>query len=116
VAVETREGWLLHCGDAYFHHTEVMPQLGDTPPGVRLFEHMVAIDNGARFANLERLRELAGKFSREVRLICSHDPTQFATVRAPVQARRALVLKPEPKASVLKPEPQDRPHPRPSPA
>jgi glyoxylase-like metal-dependent hydrolase (beta-lactamase superfamily II) len=26
VAVKTGEGWLLHCGDAYFHHAEVEPR------------------------------------------------------------------------------------------
>ena len=38
VAVWTAEGWLLHCGDAYFHHAEVAPAAAARPPGVRRFE------------------------------------------------------------------------------
>ena len=30
VAIKTGEGWLLHCGDAYFHHGEIA-----TPPAAR---------------------------------------------------------------------------------
>ncbi len=44
VAVRTGSGWLLHCGDAYFHHAEVAPDGGAAPVGIRLFESLVNID------------------------------------------------------------------------
>ena len=44
VAVRTGTGWLLHCGDAYFHHAEVAPAGGQAPVGIRLFESLVNID------------------------------------------------------------------------
>ena len=38
VAVRRADDWLLHCGDAYFHHSEIEPDVGAAPKGVRLFE------------------------------------------------------------------------------
>ncbi|HUB36825.1 MAG TPA: MBL fold metallo-hydrolase [Solirubrobacteraceae bacterium] len=74
VAVREGDGWLLHCGDAYFHQGEVA-----TPPhcpgGLRAFQALNQVDGAARVANRERLRELAARHGQEVRLICSHDPS-----------------------------------------
>jgi glyoxylase-like metal-dependent hydrolase (beta-lactamase superfamily II) len=78
VAVSTPEGWLLHCGDAYFHHAEVAPAGGRAPIGFRLFESLVNADRSARLANQKRLRALAQSHGGEVRLICSHDPADLA--------------------------------------
>ena len=72
VAIREGEGWLLHCGDAYFHHGEV-----STPPsypwGVGVYAAFMQADGRARLGNLERLRELAERRGQEVELICSHD-------------------------------------------
>jgi glyoxylase-like metal-dependent hydrolase (beta-lactamase superfamily II) len=73
VAINEREGWLLHCGDAYFHHDQLAPQ-PSCPPLLRLFQSVTAVDQRARKANGERLRELASRDRDEVRLVCSHDP------------------------------------------
>ena len=81
VAVRTAEGWLLHCGDAYFHHAEVAPEGGRAPAGLRLFESLVNVDRTARLANQKRLRDLAREHG-EVKLICSHDPADLAAYRA----------------------------------
>lgn len=76
VAIRTGEGWLLHCGDAYFFRGEV-----DTPrrvpPGLRLFENVTQSDRGDRMHNLGRLQELRRDHGSEVELICSHDPETF---------------------------------------
>ena len=77
VAVRTAEGWLLHCGDAYFHHSEVAPEGGVTPWGLRLFQSLVNIDGNARRANQARLKALARERGGEVRLLCSHDPGEL---------------------------------------
>lgn len=73
VAVNTGQGWLLHCGDAYFHRDEVA-----TPPscpvGLRLFQNVVGHERQLRRHNQERLLELARDHRDEVALICSHDP------------------------------------------
>jgi len=73
VAVRTGEGWLLHCGDAYFHHDEVASP-PRCPPGLSFFQLLNAADTKQRRANQERLRELIARHGEEVELICSHDP------------------------------------------
>ncbi|MDH6133377.1 glyoxylase-like metal-dependent hydrolase (beta-lactamase superfamily II) [Kitasatospora sp. MAA4] len=77
VAVRDGEGWLLHCGDAYFSHTDIDPGAGRRPPGLRAFQRMVAVDDRARLHNQERLRALRREHGAEVRLICAHDPDEF---------------------------------------
>ncbi len=83
VAVRTSEEWLFHCGDAYFHHSEVSADRRGAPLGLRLFEAMTSVDGAARRANQARLRELAGRHQGEVKLICSHDPAYLAACRNP---------------------------------
>ncbi|MGZ5310436.1 MAG: MBL fold metallo-hydrolase [Solirubrobacterales bacterium] len=76
VAVQGEGGWLLHCGDAYFHHSEM-----ETPPSCprawRAFQQFTGFDGAARDRNQERLRELARDHGDEVRLVCSHDAAQL---------------------------------------
>ena len=95
VAVSTPEGWLLHCGDAYFRHAEVAPASGKAPLALRMLESLVDADRAARVANRDRLRDLAQSYAAEVRLICSHDAAEFAAFRgwsslAAQPANRAL--------------------------
>jgi len=81
VAIRRGEGWLLHCGDAIFHHGEVA-----TPPhvprGLALFAAFDEVDAAARRGNVERLRELAAQHGDEVELICSHDPSYLEAAQA----------------------------------
>ncbi len=77
VAVRDGDGWLLHCGDAYFRQSEIETP-PSCPPGLTLFEALTVIDGAARKQNLQRLRELALRHSEEVRLFCSHDPATLA--------------------------------------
>lgn len=81
IAVNTPDGWILHCGDAYFHHGDVATP-SHCPPGLRIFQRLMAADNGLRVANQERLRELAARHGEEVRLLCSHDPFELDRARA----------------------------------
>jgi len=76
VAVRDDGGWLLHCGDAYFHHDEIADP-PSCPPGLRGFQAVTAHDNGARKQNAERLRELARDHGDEVRMFCAHDPVDL---------------------------------------
>jgi glyoxylase-like metal-dependent hydrolase (beta-lactamase superfamily II) len=77
VAIRQGDGWLLHCGDAYFHHREVQ-----TPPScpraLEVFQSLDQVDAAARRENRERLRELALDHGTEVELICSHDAPTLA--------------------------------------
>jgi glyoxylase-like metal-dependent hydrolase (beta-lactamase superfamily II) len=76
VAVRDGEGWLLHCGDAYFHRDE-MATPPSCPPLLKAYQPATAFDNAARVRNAERLRELARAHGDEVTLFCSHDPHEL---------------------------------------
>lgn len=78
VAVETGAGWLLHCGDAYFHHHR-MDGEGPVPTGLSLFERAAAWNGRQMRANQARLRALAQ--SGEARLVSAHDPSEFHRCR-----------------------------------
>jgi glyoxylase-like metal-dependent hydrolase (beta-lactamase superfamily II) len=77
VAVRRGEGWLLHCGDAYFYHAEKDPEHPRCTVGLRLFQAAVQMDGKARRHNQQRLRELARQHGDEVTLFCAHDPQEF---------------------------------------
>ena len=81
VALRNGDGWLLHCGDAYFNHGE-MSTPPSCPPIMRFFQNLTASDNKARKANQERLRELAARHGDEVTLLCAHDPHELAREQA----------------------------------
>jgi glyoxylase-like metal-dependent hydrolase (beta-lactamase superfamily II) len=76
IAVRTDEGWLLHCGDAYFFHGEM-----DADPhctwGLKVFQNIVQMDGAQRLANQARLRELKQAQGHEVTLFCAHDPVEL---------------------------------------
>ena len=77
VAVRDGDRWLLHCGDAYFHHGEVQTP-PHCPPGLSAFQALNQVDGAGRRQNSERLRELAQRHGDEVELICSHDASTLA--------------------------------------
>lgn len=71
-------GWMMHCGDAYFYRDEVNPQHPYCTPGLRLFQNIVQIDGAQRRANQARLRELVAARGKDVDLFCAHDPVELA--------------------------------------
>jgi glyoxylase-like metal-dependent hydrolase (beta-lactamase superfamily II) len=88
VAIRTGEGWMLHCGDAYFNHAEIESP-PSCPPMLRFFQNLTAADRGARRSNRDRLRELAGHHGNELTLLCSHDPYELERERARAGASAA---------------------------
>jgi glyoxylase-like metal-dependent hydrolase (beta-lactamase superfamily II) len=82
VAVRHDDGWLLHCGDAYFFHGD-METPRRCPAGLRAFQSVVQADGSLRHRNQERLRDLARSHAGEVTLICSHDPDELDRAQAP---------------------------------
>lgn len=77
VAVRGADGWLLHCGDAYFHHGE-MQEPAYCPPGLALFQNLIQVDRTTRIANQRRLHALAQAEAGSVRLFSAHDPVELA--------------------------------------
>jgi glyoxylase-like metal-dependent hydrolase (beta-lactamase superfamily II) len=80
VAVRTATGWLLHCGDAYFHHEE-MTEKAKAPFGLELFQHTVAIDDAMRKNNQKRLRELKAAHG-EITVFCAHSKRELDELRS----------------------------------
>jgi glyoxylase-like metal-dependent hydrolase (beta-lactamase superfamily II) len=88
VAIEADDGWLLHCGDAYFNRGDIeSPPSG--PVGLRVFQSLSAADDKARKGNQERLRELAARHGEQISLICSHDPHELRREQAKARAAAA---------------------------
>jgi glyoxylase-like metal-dependent hydrolase (beta-lactamase superfamily II) len=81
IAIKRDGDWLLHCGDAYFHHNEIATP-PSCPPGLRFFQNLNNADRRQRRANQERLRELALRHGDEVQLVCSHDPDELDLAQA----------------------------------
>jgi len=86
VAVRTSQGWLLHAGDAYFHHLDLVDP-GLAPWGLRVFQHIVQVDMSLRLSNQQRLRELQDDHGHEVRIFCAHDPLELSQMR--LESRQA---------------------------
>lgn len=80
IAVQTPEGWLLHCGDAYFHRGE-MERPPRCPVGLRVFQSIVEVDRSERLSNQARLRALAAR-DPAVRVFCAHDPVELGRLKA----------------------------------
>lgn len=77
VAVRRADGhWLLHAGDAFFDARQV-----ETPRGcnraLAAFQAAMAVDNAARRANEERLRELVAGHPDDITVFCAHDRSSF---------------------------------------
>lgn len=73
VAIDTGAGWLLHAGDAYFHHRQLAAHPA-CPIGLKAFQRLMCVDNAQRAGNVARLRTLALDASADVRILCAHDP------------------------------------------
>ena len=65
VVVRRGARWVVHAGDAYFHHDELVP--GRRPPlGLRLFAAVDEVDRSARLASVAALQP-AGRARRRRR-------------------------------------------------
>ena len=76
IIVRNRDRWLVHAGDAYFHHHAVTGA-GSVPIGFRTFERATEMDGTARRASAAALRQLRTSY-KDVELFCAHDPTEYA--------------------------------------
>ena len=81
-------GWLLSCGDAYFHRGEIHGDQGPAPLLMRAYERILDADTRMRRANQALLSRLAAEHD-DVQLFCAHDATELAALaeQSPAQAR-----------------------------
>lgn len=76
VAVRTEKGWLLHAGDAYFHHGAM--DGSKIPAGLVIFEKLVQVNGPLRIENQLRLKALANNKQAGVETFCAHDVSELA--------------------------------------
>ena len=93
VAVNTGNGWLLHAGDAYFHHRELDIVAPHCPPGIGLFAQVTQFDADARLGNIARLAQLRRRHRAEVTMFCSHDPDEWTELVERRYARASVPAK-----------------------
>lgn len=77
VAIQTEEGWLLHAGDAYFDRRQLEAPLPRCAPALLLLQLLESRNHLLWAVNLQRLSYLANSRPDEVRLICSHDVSEY---------------------------------------
>jgi glyoxylase-like metal-dependent hydrolase (beta-lactamase superfamily II) len=82
VAVDAGDRWILHAGDAFFHHGAI-DGTGRIPLSLRVMERAVAHDWSAVRDNHARLAELRARADADLTVVCAHDP---ATLPQPVPA------------------------------
>lgn len=91
VAVRQESGWLLHCGDAIFHHQELDPVEPSAPLGITLLEHIMKDDYDAVESNQSLLRELYHESRDEIEFICTHDSQMFERIPAIPESEAAYL-------------------------
>lgn len=79
VAVDTGEGWILHCGDAYYVKEELR-EVGKAPIGVRAFRRVAHHDHARAMDSLERIKRALREGGGEVRIMASHDQFEYRAV------------------------------------
>jgi len=72
VAVDTGEGWLLHCGDAYYVKEELREE-GKAPLGVAGFRAAAHMNLSQALSQIKRLRVLG----EDVTLVAAHDQFEY---------------------------------------
>jgi glyoxylase-like metal-dependent hydrolase (beta-lactamase superfamily II) len=80
VAVPVEGRWLLHCGDAYFHHAEMQVE-PERPFALALFQRFAVVDDATRRRTQEELRQLVQGRGEEVQVFCSHDRLEYEAAR-----------------------------------
>jgi glyoxylase-like metal-dependent hydrolase (beta-lactamase superfamily II) len=76
VAVDAGHRWVLHCGDAFFHHGTV-DGTAAMPRALAAFETATAFNRKMVRQNHTRLSELYRRGEPDMFMICSHDRTLY---------------------------------------
>jgi glyoxylase-like metal-dependent hydrolase (beta-lactamase superfamily II) len=80
VAVDAGHRWVLHAGDAFYHHGTLDGTA--VPRALTAMESMVAFDRKTVLANHARLVELYRRHEPDLLIVCAHDPTLLEQARA----------------------------------
>jgi glyoxylase-like metal-dependent hydrolase (beta-lactamase superfamily II) len=80
VAVDAGHRWVLHAGDAFYHHGTLDGT--PVPRALTAMETMFAFDRKAVLDNHARLAELYARQEPDLLIVCAHDPTLLERARA----------------------------------
>ncbi|MFE2713992.1 MBL fold metallo-hydrolase [Streptomyces mirabilis] len=81
VAVDTGTRWLLHSGDAFYHHGTLDGRTR-VPAALRAMESIIGFDLKKVRDNHARLAELHRRAEPDLTIVNAHDPTLFERMRA----------------------------------
>jgi glyoxylase-like metal-dependent hydrolase (beta-lactamase superfamily II) len=80
-AVDAGHRWVLHCGDAFYHHGTLHGR-SPIPMALRIQEVLVAFDRKRVRDNHARLAELYRRRDPDLFIVCAHDPELYAQAHA----------------------------------
>jgi glyoxylase-like metal-dependent hydrolase (beta-lactamase superfamily II) len=80
-AIDAGDHWILHAGDAFYHHGQIDGQ-GGAPLSLRLMERFIAHDWTRVKANHKRLSELHSTGSSDIAIVNAHDPALLDKLRS----------------------------------
>jgi glyoxylase-like metal-dependent hydrolase (beta-lactamase superfamily II) len=72
VALDAGHRWVMHCGDALFHHGTVDGTV-PMPRALAAFESVTAFDRKMMRQNHARLAELYQRREHDIFMVCAHD-------------------------------------------
>ncbi|TQJ37439.1 MBL fold metallo-hydrolase [Streptomyces sp. NBC_00080] len=81
VAVDAGPRWLLHAGDAFYHHG-TLDGRSPIPASLRGMEAVIAYDGKQVRDNHARLAELYGQGAPDLTIVNAHDPVLYEKARA----------------------------------
>lgn len=80
IAVNAGDRWILHAGDAFYHHGQV-DMTAKSPRFLRTMERLIAQDGKKVRANHDRLAELVRTAEPDMMLVNAHDPAMLDQAR-----------------------------------
>jgi glyoxylase-like metal-dependent hydrolase (beta-lactamase superfamily II) len=80
VAVDAGDRWILHCGDAFFHHGSIDGH-SRVPPIIKVHESLTAFEPARVRENHARLGQLYRRREPDLLLVCAHDAAMYENAR-----------------------------------
>ncbi|WP_458318894.1 MBL fold metallo-hydrolase [Mycolicibacterium brisbanense] len=76
VAVDAGHRWVLHAGDAFYHHG-TLDRRSRVPLALRAQDALINYNRKQLRYNQERLSELYGRADPDLLIVCAHDPDLY---------------------------------------
>jgi len=76
VAVDTGDGWVLHCGDAYY----VKQELTKAPFDIKNFRRVAHVNHAKAMTSIERINSALQNSNGDVTTIAAHDKYEYTNL------------------------------------